>query len=682
MLVVSFLSLLSHYSFICFWCFIISTPPVHGDGGREFDRFLRCNSTRYNCGGIRDVGYPFWGKDRPEECGHPSFHLRCNDIRNETTIAIDSLSFRVIEIDKPSLYTMKIARTDFLNHECPPIGTGLTASDGGGAFSFFPDVVNATLHIGNCRFPPDYRNLEYSKLVFECHRGDHRGDVRNVTVSFPSSDSDGVTCDDDGEAYVMRVPVSKLGLFDELEKNETSTNALDVLNQGITMWYNGSIEYCLACEASDGECWMNTSSPKPTCLCPDGISPYFCGYGDPGRRTTKLFIGLVAGAVGALLISAVFFYCKIKPLRRKTEHFKTAAINRDIEAFIKGHGPLALTRYRFAEIKKMTNSFEVKLGQGGYGKVYKGKLPDGHLVAVKLLTLSKGNGEDFINEVASISRTSHVNIVNLLGFCLEGHKRILVYEFMPSGSLDKFINNNVSHNSLSWENLYQIALGTARGLEYLHKGCNTRILHFDIKPHNILLDENFCPKISDFGLAKLCLNKESIISISQARGTVGYLAPEIWNRNFGGISHKSDVYSYGMMLIDMVGGRNNTNVETKSASENYFPDWIYNKLEQDCSLESNGTNNIDENDVAMRMTIVGLWCIQTFPSHRPTIGRVIEMLEGNLSALEIPPKPILSSPPRLQCEFSSTTKTTSTTAFISDPNSGKHQSEARTSIAC
>ncbi|VFQ87178.1 unnamed protein product [Cuscuta campestris] len=282
MLVVSFLSLLSHYSFVCFWCFIISTPPVHGGGGREFDRFLRCNSTRYNCGGIRDVGYPFWGKDRPEECGHPSFHLRCNDIRNETTIAIGSLSFRVIEIDKLSPYTMKIARTDLLNHQCPPIGTGLTAADGGGgAFSFFPDVVNATLHVGNCRFPPDYTNPEYSKLVFECHCGDHRGDVRNVTVSFPSSDSDGVTCDDDGEAYVMRVPVSKLGLFDELEKNDTSTNAMDVLNQGITMWYNGSIEYCLACEASDGECWMNTSSPKPTCLCPDGISPYFCGYGDP-----------------------------------------------------------------------------------------------------------------------------------------------------------------------------------------------------------------------------------------------------------------------------------------------------------------------------------------------------------------------------------------------------------------
>ncbi|KAI9088098.1 hypothetical protein K1719_030075 [Acacia pycnantha] len=282
----------------------------------------------------------------------------------------------------------------------------------------------------------------------------------------------------------------------------------------------------------------------------------------------------------------------------------------------------------------MTNSFEVELGQG--------------------------NGEEFINEVASISRTSHVNVVTLLGFCLEGHKKALIYEFMPNGSLDKFIHktNNVDRPSLTWENLYQIAVGTARGLEYLHKGCNTRILHFDIKPHNILLDENFCPKISDFGLSKLCLEKESIISISEARGTVGYLAPEIWNRNIGGVSHKSDVYSYGMMLLDMVGGRKNMNAKINCSTENYFPDWIYDKLEKDSTLGSDGANDIEENYIAKRMTIVDLWCIQTFPTQRPTINRVIEMFEGSLNSLEMSPKPVLSSPPRSELEYSSTTNTT------------------------
>jgi serine/threonine protein kinase len=142
----------------------------------------------------------------------------------------------------------------------------------------------------------------------------------------------------------------------------------------------------------------------------------------------------------------------------------------------------------------------------------------------------------------------------IMGFCFEGSKRALIYEFMPNGSLDKFIykGNLLNANcELAWETLYKIAVGIAHGLEYLHKGCNTRILHFDIKPHNILLDENFLPKVSDFGLAKICARDESIISLLGARGTAGYIAPKLFCRNFGAVSHKSDVYSYGMMVLEM-----------------------------------------------------------------------------------------------------------------------------------
>ena len=222
----------------------------------------------------------------------------------------------------------------------------------------------------------------------------------------------------------------------------------------------------------------------------------------------------------------------------------------------------------------MTKSFKDKLGQGGYGGVYKGKLQDGCFVAVKVLKESKGNGEEFLNEVASISRTSHVNIVTLMGFCFEESKRALIYEFMPNGSLEKFIykeNPLNANRQLGWEALYKIAVGIARGLEYLHRGCNTRILHFDIKPHNILLDENFCPKISDFGLAKICPREESVISMLGVRGTAGYIAPEVFCRNIGGVSHKSDVYSYGMMVLEMVGGRKNIDVSVDRVSEIYFP---------------------------------------------------------------------------------------------------------------
>jgi len=295
----------------------------------------------------------------------------------------------------------------------------------------------------------------------------------------------------------------------------------------------------------------------------------------------------------------------------------------------------------------MTNNFEVKLGQGGYGTVYKGKLLNDRLVAVKILNASKGKGEEFMNEVSSITKTSHVNVVALLGFCFDGRKKALIYEFMSNGSLDKFIYNTQHENnqSLSWEILYEIAKGIARGLEYLHRGCSTRILHFDIKPHNILLDENFCPKISDFGLARLCLKKESIISMSGARGTMGYVAPELWNRNFGGVSYKSDVYSYGMMLLEMIGGRKNISANASHTSEKYFPDWVYKRFDLDTDLRHDEVI-ATEDDIAKRMIIVGLWCIQTLPNDRPAMSRVIEMLEGNMNSLEIPPKPILSSPTR------------------------------------
>ncbi|GAU14798.1 hypothetical protein TSUD_50100 [Trifolium subterraneum] len=259
----------------------------------------------------------------------------------------------------------------------------------------------------------------------------------------------------------------------------------------------------------------------------------------------------------------------------------------------------------YSDVKKITNSFKNKLGQGGYASVYKGKLHDERMVAVKAL----------------------------------------IYEFMPNGSLEKFIYEEKdplkNDRQLDCKTLYDIAVGIARGLGYLHRGCNTRILHFDIKPHNILLDDDFCPKISDFGHAKICPKKESIVSLFGARGTPGYIAPELFSRNFGGVSHKSDVYSYGMMVLEMVGQKKNIKVEVDCSSELYFPHWIYKRLElnQDLGLRCI-KNEIDE-VLVRKMTMVSLWCIQTDPTHRPAMHKVVEMLEGSLQVLEIPPKPFL-----------------------------------------
>ncbi|PHU24303.1 putative receptor-like protein kinase [Capsicum chinense] len=203
-------------------------------------------------------------------------------------------------------------------------------------------------------------------------------------------------------------------------------------------------------------------------------------------------------------------------------------------------------------------------------------------------------------------------------------ERALIYEFMPNGSLDQHIY--CEDSKLGWE----IALGIGRGLEYLHRGCNARILHFHIKPHNILLDEDFCPKISDFGLAKLCLQKESMVSMLEARGTIGYIAPKVFSRNFGGVSHKSDVYSYGMMVLEMIGGRRNYSAERSHHGEIYFPRWAYQRLVTDEDLNIQCITTKEEEEVAKKMILVGLWCIQTDPSQRPSMSEAIEMLEGDL----------------------------------------------------
>lgn len=333
--------------------------------------------------------------------------------------------------------------------------------------------------------------------------------------------------------------------------------------------------------------------------------------------------------------------------------------NKKIEIFLKRHEFHLTKRYTYSEIREMTNGFKNKLGQGGYGTVYKGKLSDGRLVAVKVLNKLKGNGEEFINEVASISQTSHVNIVSLFGFCFQGSKRALVYEFMPNGSLEKFIYEDSAamiDRQLDCKTLQDIAIGTARGLEYLYRGCNTRILHFDIKPHNILLDVDFSPKVSDFGLSKVCPRKESIVSMLGARGTAGYIAPEVFSRNFGGVSHKSDVYSFGMMVLEMVGGRKNINVEVECSSEIYFPHWIYKCLESNQELALRCVKNENDSDIIRKMILVSLWCIQTDPSARPAMSKVVDMLEGSFESLQIPPKPFLSSPKSSPAHYSTSSQ--------------------------
>ncbi|KAF6981729.1 hypothetical protein CFC21_000188 [Triticum aestivum] len=308
-----------------------------------------------------------------------------------------------------------------------------------------------------------------------------------------------------------------------------------------------------------------------------------------------------------------------------------------------------IVAFRHTDLVRATKSFSEKLGGGGFGSVYKGVLNDSTSIAVKRLDGARQGEKQFRAEVSSIGLIQHINLVKLIGFCCEGDHRLLVYEYMLNGSLDghlfKTSNGNVA--VLNWNIRYQIALGVARGLSYLHQGCRKCIIHCDIKPENILLDASFVPKVADFGLAAFVGRDFSRI-LTSFRGTVGYLAPE-WLTGVA-ITPKVDVYGFGMVLFEIISGRRNSSPETsyntssKNSDQNidYFPVQAISKLHGG-DLKSlvdprlHGVFNLEE---AERICKVACWCIQDNEFDRPTMGEVVHVLEGQQD-IDVPPMPRL-----------------------------------------
>ncbi|CAL4978677.1 unnamed protein product [Urochloa decumbens] len=297
----------------------------------------------------------------------------------------------------------------------------------------------------------------------------------------------------------------------------------------------------------------------------------------------------------------------------------------------------SLVFYSYGQMKKATRNFSDKLGEGGFGSVFKGTMPGpgSTVIAVKSLKGSGHADKQFRAEVQTVGVITHTNLVRLLGFCVKGDMRLLVYEYMPNGSLDSHLFSEQS-SLLNWDLRYRIALGIAKGLAYLHEACEDCIIHCDIKPENILLDEEFCAKISDFGMAKL-LGREFNSALTTIRGTMGYLAPE-WIYGLP-ITKKADVYSFGIVLLEIVSGRRTTK-RLKSGSHRYFPRYAAAQVNEGnvlCLLDSNleGNANVKELDITCR---VACWCIQDEENDRPSMGQVVHMLEGIVNT-EIPPIP-------------------------------------------
>ncbi|KAL3510373.1 hypothetical protein ACH5RR_029774 [Cinchona calisaya] len=384
---------------------------------------------------------------------------------------------------------------------------------------------------------------------------------------------------------------------------------------------------------------------------------------EESSATTRNIV-IISIFFAAELISGVFFFWAF--LKKYTK-YRDMARSFGLETMPAG-GP---KRFSYAEIRDATKNFSDVIGTGSFGIVYKGNLSDGRVVAVKVLKDVTGGDSDFWAEVTIIARMHHLNLVTLWGYCTEKGRRMLIYEYVANGSLDKFlfqknqvVSYNVETSNVERENQllntgsghkpvlelnirYRIAVGVARAIAYLHEECLEWVLHCDIKPENILLGEDFCPKVSDFGLAKL-KTKEDRMSMSGIRGTRGYLAPE-WIRGDRQITSKSDVYSFGMVLLEIItGARNSEQQNSKMESDQwYLPMWAFDKVFKEMSVDEvldpkirQSYDNRAHLERVNLMVKTAMWCLQDRADDRPSMGKVAKMLEGSVEITE-PKRPVI-----------------------------------------
>ncbi|XP_020082856.1 putative serine/threonine-protein kinase isoform X1 [Ananas comosus] len=301
--------------------------------------------------------------------------------------------------------------------------------------------------------------------------------------------------------------------------------------------------------------------------------------------------------------------------------------------------------FRYETLAAATRGFspKQKLGEGGFGPVYKGRLEDGREVAVKRLGMGSRQGaKEFTNEAMLLSRVQHKNVVNLYGYCTHGNDKLLVYEYVPNESLDKLLfaePEGPRRAELDWRRRYEVVVGVARGLLYLHEDAHTPIIHRDIKASNVLLDDRWAPKIADFGMARLF--PEGLTHVNtRVAGTNGYMAPEYLMH--GALSTKADVFSFGVLLLELVSGRKNSSfIPLADADADTLLEWAW-------KLHRKG-QSLDLMDPALRTTAVpeqvkmcvhvGLLCTQADPKLRPDMKRVVVILSKKPSTLEDPTRP-------------------------------------------
>ncbi|KAJ7012126.1 BRASSINOSTEROID INSENSITIVE 1-associated receptor kinase 1 [Populus alba] len=403
----------------------------------------------------------------------------------------------------------------------------------------------------------------------------------------------------------------------------TTLQVLDLSNNQLTgdVPVNGSFSFFTPISFSNNKFNISQAPPPPP------LSPPSRGPSNGNSATGAIAGGVAAGT--ALLFAAPAMVLAYWRKRKPQDHFFDVPAEEDPEVHLG-----QLKRFSLRELQVATDNFSHKniLGRGGFGKVYKGRLADGSLVAVKRLKEERTQGGElqFQTEVEMISMAVHRNLLRLRGFCMTPTERLLVYPYMANGSVASCLRErSESQSPLEWPIRKQIALGSARGLAYLHDHCDPKIIHRDVKAANILLDEEFEAVVGDFGLAKLMDYKDTHVTTA-VRGTIGHIAPEYLST--GKSSEKTDVFGYGVMLLELITGQRAFDLARLANDDDVMLlDWVKGLLKDkklEMLVDADLTGDYIDDEVE-KLIQVALLCTQSSPMERPKMSEVVRMLEGD-----------------------------------------------------
>ncbi|XP_048422234.1 G-type lectin S-receptor-like serine/threonine-protein kinase At1g61500 isoform X2 [Pyrus x bretschneideri] len=601
---ISWPSYSSHFAF-----FVLISIPLSS----SFDSYTTCSNT-FNCGGITKVGFPFWGDGRPDNCGYPELKLACsNDV---TTIEIMRVKYRLLKINQGE-QTLKVVRDDYYDKICSP-KFGDTKLDsnlfdyvsGSSDFTLLYDCASSSLAEG-----------------FKCPDNETYANVAAVPAAVPGTP----IC----ESKVVRIS-DPTGFRIISILNVTALEA--AVREGFEVKYKVNSGKCDECVGSKGVCHCpnQTSEPRTYSAARTAAINNTAAVPLPPAKDKGKAIILVAilpvcfiGVLGAI----VFGWCQMKA--KQKGHSK---LTRDtLQEYIGGkHDLSGLQIYDFDSILVATDNFSIanKLGQGGFGPVYRGKLAEGKEIAVKRLSSNSGQGVvEFRNEMLLISNLQHKNLVRIMGCCVKEDEKLLIYEFMPNKSLDTFLFDLTRRAVLDWGTRFNIIQGVANGLVYLHHDSYLKVIHRDLKVSNILLDEKMNPKISDFGLARSVEGTQNLENTQRVAGTRGYMSPEY---AMGGIfSQKSDVYSFGVLVLEIISSKKNTAFYIYDRQLGLLAyAWQLWKEGRELELvdEMLTADSYSASEV-MKCVHIGLLCVQDNAMDRPSVPDVVFMLNGSTTII-------------------------------------------------